>query len=133
MKNKKLLYAGLILAALLSGLNIFALKFYLYWPKPGVFGFDTFMHFLGGLTLGMLAAWFFNIERRSLASFALVLVTVLVLGAVWEVFEYVFDITGTIAGSYWKDTIHDMVLDGIGGVVAYLVALSISKPTLPQE
>jgi len=133
MKNKKLLYTGLILTGLLAGLNLVALKFYLYWPKDGLLGFDTFMHFLGGLTLGMLAAWFFNVGRRSMAGFLLVLVTVLFLGVVWELFEYVFDIAGTAGGSYWKDTIHDMVLDGIGGVAAYFWATNLAATTLPQE
>jgi hypothetical protein len=133
MKNKKLLYRGLILAGLLALLNLFALKFYLYWPKDGLFGFDTLMHFLGGLTLGVLAAWFFNVEKRSLGGFLLVFICVLALGVVWEVFEYVFDIAGTAGGSYWKDTIHDMVLDGIGGAVAYLWATNLASTTLPRE
>lgn len=121
MRSRKTLYAGLVLAAILSALNLIALKFYLYWPKNGLFAFDTFMHFLGGFTLGVLAVWFFGNIYRGRGLLWAVFVTVLVLGGVWEVFEYVFDLTGIAKGMYWIDTIHDMVLDGLGAVAAYVL------------
>lgn len=121
MRSRKTLYAGLALAAILSALNLIALKFYLYWPKNGLFAFDTFMHFLGGFTLGVLAIWFFGNMKNGRGLFISVFITVLVLGGVWEGFEYIFDLTGIAKNMYWADTIHDMVMDGLGAVVAYLM------------
>ncbi len=130
MKRKTLLYAGGILAVLLSGLNILGLKFYLYWPKDGMFGFDSFMHFLGGVTLGVLAVWFFKAEKRSWGSFFTVLAAVIFLGGVWEIFEHLNEIAVTIPERYWPDTIHDLVLDTLGGATAYL-ATTTSQPRQP--
>lgn len=122
MSRKQVLYTGFCLAFLLWGLNYVALTFYLYWS---LWWYDSMMHFLGGLTLGVLAVWFWNVEKHSLRAFLLIFITVMLLGGVWEVFEYVFDIAGTARGTlnYWKDTIHDMVMDGLGAVLAYFWAI----------
>lgn len=119
MKRRHILYLGLFLAALLAGLNLLALKFYLYWPKNGLFGFDSFMHFLGGLTLGVLAIWFLRIEKRSLGSFVLVFIVVMILGGIWEAFEHLYGLAGVAPERYWNDTNHDLVMDGLGAIVAY--------------
>jgi hypothetical protein len=123
MKRRTLLYLGLGLSALLSVLNYVALILYFYWT---VWWFDTMMHFLGGLTLGVLVVWLLKIEKRSWGSFIGIFICVMVLGVVWEIFEYVSGITFLREG-YMLDTIHDLVMDAAGLIAAYVIILPTSS------
>lgn len=109
------------LSILIAGLNLLALRYFLYWR---VWWYDIPMHFIGGLIVASIALWFVAYEvpigirpkvNRLLVS---VLVT-LVIGIVWEVFEYMVGITMGETG-YWQDTLHDVGVDVAGGFVAYL-------------
>ncbi len=78
------------------------------------------MHFLGGLSVGLFAIWFFfhsnlffkRMPKRSEAVF-LALVAVMVVGVSWEIFEYVNDISIATEG-YAPDTFHDLLSDVLG-------------------
>lgn len=76
------------------------------------------MHFLGGFTLGVIVIWALKIERRSFKFFLAAFLYVMVLGGVWEVFEYLNDIAGS-PEEYKIDTIHDLMMDALGVVAAY--------------
>ena len=115
MRKNSLLYVGLALSFILLSLHLFAFSFYLYWT---VFWYDFLMHFLGGLTFGVLAVWFFKIEIRSSRALFLVLFWVLVPSLVWEVFEYLNDISVTTE-NYTIDTTIDFVMDTLGALAAY--------------
>lgn len=121
--RKHLLLIGLSLTLLFWLLNFIALTFYLYWTTGW---YDYMMHFLGGLTVGVLVIWTFNIKNKSPLSFLVVFISVLVVGGGWEVFEYVNDITFSTEG-YTLDTIHDLIMDSLGAVVAYRVSTSKSQ------
>jgi hypothetical protein len=77
---------------------------------------DIPLHLLGGLAIGF---WACAVAARlvfsprgallfSLASFA-------VLGSLWELFEYIFDIAG--AGSWIADTFGDLVVGALGAIL----------------
>lgn len=120
MRRRPLLYIGFGLAIILWILNFIALAFYFYWT---IGWYDYLMHFLGGLTLGVLAVWAFKIERSSLKSFLAVFTIVMVAGGVWEVLEYINDAAFSTEG-YVLDTTKDLIMDAVGAAVAYWRATS---------
>jgi hypothetical protein len=125
-KNNTLLYISFGLIFILGVLHWAASMFYLYWTHAW---FDNFMHFLGGLSLGLLALWVFyasglfsvsvpSLSQALIASVA----TVMLIGIGWEVFEYVFDLTQATEELYYMDVIHDLVADALGAMTAAFVA-----------
>ncbi|MDP3763081.1 MAG: hypothetical protein Q8Q92_00225 [bacterium] len=123
MRKYSLLYTTLGLAILLWVLNLIALTLYLYWTMGW---YDIMMHFLGGITIGMLVIWFLKIEDRSLKSFLTAVAWVIVVGGAYEVFEYVNDLTFSTQ-EYSIDTAIDLVMDALGAIFAYWRATSPSQ------
>lgn len=121
MRLKMLLYLA-ILAILISALNIFALRFHLYWLLPW---FDNMMHVFGGVLISALIFIVFNWSNFNLEKypinfkyFATVnILSVFIVGLLWEIFELVFGITYTVSSDYVRDTISDLSLDVIGAIL----------------
>src|SRR3989338_6446852 len=116
MRKYSLLYIAFGLLVILWILNFIALEFYFYW---NIWWYDLMMHTLAGFSGGLIAFWFaktVNISRP----FLFALVSLMVVGIVWEVFEYVFEITPMI--DYWQDTITDLIADGVGASLACFFA-----------
>lgn len=111
MRIRWLLWAA-FLALILTYLHTQAILHFLYWFYDW---FDILMHFLGGLAIAVFLIGFFVTERRALligGFFALV------IG--WEIFEYLFGLPRESA--YVLDTIIDLVMDTLGGALAYAIA-----------
>ena len=51
----------------------------------------------------------------------------MVLGGVWEIFEYVNGLTESTE-EYSLDVIHDLLSDALGAILAFLVAKRFLKP-----
>lgn len=122
---KKPLFPFLFIVILVIGiLQTIATQFYLYWLFSW---FDILMHFLGGFWFGFVAVWFVYfsgytktprfVSRSSVIIVALV--SALGVGLAWEVFEYFTGLTFTV-DKYIADTILDIIMDTIGGLVAAL-------------
>lgn len=123
MRKHSLLYIGFGLVVLLWVLNFIALSFYFYWT---VGWYDFMMHFLGGLTIGILIAWFLGIEDRSLRLFLILFVLVMSVGIAYEIFEYVYGLTLSTE-EYSLDTIHDLIMNAVGATAAYYLTTSRSR------
>ena len=113
--------AILFFAALIAGLNLLALKYFLFWR---LWWFDIPMHILGGFIIGSMALWFIAYEvpigiRSKINRILVAILATFVIGVLWEIFEYKTGITKGEPG-YWFDTIHDVIDDVIGGLIAYL-------------
>lgn len=109
------------LSALIAGLNLLALKYFLYWQ---IWWFDVPMHFLGGLIIGAIALWIVAYEvpvgvRPRVNRLAVAILSTLIVGIMWEIFEYLSGITKGDVG-YWQDSVHDVFVDIAGGLAAYL-------------
>ena len=118
LRNFFLLKLALGFAIVLAGLNYIAGIFYFYWTLGW---YDYMMHYLGGVSVALLVAWF--ISHKSLswgnALITIFLVTMF-MGGAWEVFEYVNGITFATEG-YTLDTVHDLLMDALGALtVGYL-------------
>lgn len=113
--RRNLLIWSFLLTFGLWALNFVALQLSLYWSLDW---YDYLMHFLGGLTLGVFMAWLFRIEERSADKLLKLFTLVMVLGVVWELFEYVSGITFSTQ-NYGMDTVQDIIMDALGALVAY--------------
>lgn len=114
--------AILLLSLLVAGLNLLALRYFLYWRT---WWYDIPMHFLGGLICAAIVLWFVAYEvppglRSKVNRLALTVIATLIIGILWEIFEYKTGITKGEIG-YWQDTIHDIGMDLAGGLAAYLL------------
>ncbi len=119
--RSKLLFIILGLAILLGGLHYLASELYFYWF---ISWFDNLMHFLGGLTIGLLSLWICFISGifpRATPTKKEAIITsmaaVLVIGIGWEIFEFVNGLTQSTEG-YPLDTFHDLISDLAGAVIA---------------
>ncbi len=134
---KKPFFLFLFAVVLLIGiLQQIAVHYYLYWTLDW---FDILMHFLGGFWFGFSALWilFFSDylkvgDNRNLKFFmGVAFFSAFGVGVAWEIFEYVSDITFWGEG-YVFDTVKDLIMDSIGGVVSAIFLYSAYKKRLTQ-
>ncbi len=92
--------------------------FFTYW------WFDIPMHFLGGFSVALASVYLIYIHNQTRMPtdrgiFFTAILSALLVGALWEIFEYVTKISFTI-GDYRLDTIKDLFIDIYGAIVAYI-------------
>lgn len=108
----------------LAIVHLAATHFFLYWKYTWL---DMPIHALGGavVMLGLFILPFFRIMLPpSLRSFRGSIALVLLVGVLWEIFEYAFGIS-IPAGSHESfavDTATDLLMDLFGGALGYVVA-----------
>jgi len=114
------------LIVLIGILHLIGLHLFLYWPDGY---YDILMHFLGGMWVGLTAVWlmfFYPVSRahvfRANAVLATVVISLLVIGTGWEVFEYVYNVTMTGA-NYVADTTADYLMGMAGALCAAVYIL----------
>lgn len=134
--NSQKLYTILLVFTVVSiwillGLHLAAMKFYLYW----VLGwFDILMHGLGGVVVGFfLAALLIRFksilkEHIGLLIFLVIAGTIFV-GLLWESLELVLDLymKEAIHQPSVSDTIIDLIMDGVGALIAGIVSVVTIK------
>ncbi|MEK7589672.1 MAG: hypothetical protein AAB475_00240 [Patescibacteria group bacterium] len=128
MLKQKLFVEQFILLAVVALLDFIALKFYLYWI---FWWFDIPVHFLGGLWVGLIVMWFFffsgfiykdvNLMKKTKIFFIIIL-SVIIIGVLWEVFEVGAGLISTDEYGYFLDTPLDIIMDIFGGIVAFIYA-----------
>lgn len=109
----------LLLSIILLILNAFALKFHLYFTTWWA---DNINHFLGGAVFALV---FYNLglyinyqkDLSRIKSNILIILAILIVGVLWEVFEWYFELTFVSDTDYWSDTILDVIMDTIGGIL----------------
>ena len=107
--------------SLIALLHTAATELFLYWLYPW---FDTLVHFLGGLFIGLSALWLFfesryiALKRSALRAFVVTLGAIIVVGIGWEIFELVAGIP--IEDNFVADTITDLSMDVLGAMLGYL-------------
>jgi len=126
--NKRLLLSACALIFFIWAINSLANMFYWY---SAIWWFDIPMHILGGAFLALLlGAIFFKklISLNKKEIIITVLLGVVIVGAGWEVFEYVVQhlIKGLPLANF-PDSIKDMLMDIIGGFLASFFVLRAIK------
>lgn len=128
MKGKeRVLRSVLVVIILITIFHVVASRFYLY---DELWWVDIVMHFLGGLWVVLFSLWtlffsgFFSFNlKKSKKTFLTVAVSVaLIIGIIWEIFEFQTGIT-FLGPGYWEDTILDLVMDTLGGLVSAFYCL----------
>lgn len=90
-----------------------------YWT---VDWYDIMMHFLGGAWVALVALWIadsfprFSIMRY--ASLRNILLFVFAFGVAWEIFELIMCFSDPSMPDYKLDTVIDLIMDTLGGLVA---------------
>lgn len=128
LKNKLILFWIVALFFLIGSLNFLAFNYYWYWR---IWWFDLLMHFLGGMAVAVLitSLYYLIVPRGRLSQLrflGLVILGTLVVGILWEVFEFGVD-------AYWsahvnikslqilqagsRDTLSDLLFDLFGALI----------------
>jgi len=115
MIDKKLFFTSLFLLFILIVLDtVFKVKsFYYFHPNA-----DIFMHFLGGFgitTLAMSMLRYMKIDNK----FNILLI-IFFLSIFWEYIEFRMGRNILINTSFWFDTIIDLLMNALGGIMAYI-------------
>jgi hypothetical protein len=123
--HKKLFREIFSLSIIIAGLHYYATINSLYWS---IGWFDILMHFLGGLLMGLIAIFIFFISEKidfprnsRIVIFSVVMGFVLIVGLTWELWELFAGLSDVI--NDLGDTILDLIMDIIGGVIAYLLTV----------
>lgn len=82
-----------------------------------IWWWDVLMHILGGLWVGLFFAYVATYMPYRIG-LAHCIAAALVVGAGWEVFEYLTHIGGSVFMSYPLDVVKDLVDDALGGALA---------------
>ena len=125
--TKKIFFEAGILVFAIFILNTLASTFYWY---ASIWWFDMPMHFLGGFWIGYMVLFLYGVRnnaktdnsRSLLRVFWLLIVTVLIVGLCWEVFEFTVQAITHANLANPLDSASDVFFDLAGGVASYLYA-----------
>lgn len=115
MNSKTFLIRLVLFIFFIFLLNYLAMKFYWY---SSIWYLDMFMHFLGGIWLGFFFIWFLKVKEISLQSILKIILSVLLIGIFWEIFEILVDKFLTQKYFNSLDTTSDIFFDISGGLFA---------------
>jgi hypothetical protein len=113
--------ASLGLLAILT-LHVIGVEFGLY---KSIAWYDVPMHFFGGAWLAFLLSSWSNFEKYQQNKFAAIAVFIMLVGAVWEIYELIFDTYFEFRPkidmdkAYIADTLKDLAMNFIGGAAFY--------------
>jgi hypothetical protein len=82
-----------------------------------VWWWDIVSHILGGLWVGLFAAWFAAHWSRRVTVFQCV-VSAIMVGVGWEVYEYLIDLQHSPYWPVWVEILKDLFDDALGGSIA---------------
>lgn len=111
-------------------LNFLANKLSLYWT---VFWFDSFMHFIAGVCAAMGSIYIWNkfINKITWKNKKIIFIGLLgtfLIGVLWEFYEIYFGISFLYEGdNFWNDTLTDLVMDMLGGLLGALYSSRLLK------
>ena len=129
MKRYPFLYASFVSVLLLGIVHFVAVALYLYWT---IWWFDNLSHFLAGFSLGFFSLFIFyesGLFRDKLSFLKVSFISfifVMMLGGVWEIFEYANGLTQSTE-KYSLDVVHDLLSDSLGAILALLIARRFLK------
>lgn len=119
MTKEKIYKVSLWLVIGIFFLNALAMKYHWYFS---LWWYDMPMHFLGGVFIGFLALVIFP-KKPVLNAF----LCVLIIGILWEVFEFSLDTFITYNPHNYLDTLSDIAFDLAGGLSAVFYYLKRAK------
>lgn len=122
MKNHSVLAHVGLLSVIFAVSHLIALKLSLYWMTSW---FDIYMHTFGGFIGALLVIYVLQkmgISPQSLPRkiimFMFVCISVLAVGAIWELWEIFVGFTDPFTDV--SDTILDLIMDTIGAIIGFV-------------
>lgn len=110
-----------IFLSLLFIFSLFAISRFIFEPTYLYYeikNLDVPMHILGGLGFATLFVSLLNYQKKEI-TFKKLIISVLVIGIIWEIYEYsMYYFLGRDWGGM-VDTIKDLINDFIGGTIIY--------------
>lgn len=123
MHKTRLFLTLVVLLVFMAVVHLVATYLKLYWSLPWI---DRVPHFTGGALAALSVLWFAYISgyihvkhRSEIVIFSLAIVSALVVGLLWEIFEVYFGITLVSSRGYFLNNGQDIVMDIIGGAFGY--------------
>ncbi|MEK7567465.1 MAG: hypothetical protein AAB513_00905 [Patescibacteria group bacterium] len=123
MKRNEFLFLFGTVSFLIILLWYFGLYLSLFWI---LWWYDLTMHFLGGFWVALITYILFLYGgEESLSSskslFLSIIVTVFLVGIMWEWFELKKGLVSTLANDYLADTVTDIIADMVGAFASYFL------------
>ncbi len=115
----------LITFSFLAVIHIIALELFLYWR---FWWFDIPVHFIGGVVVALGVFTLHDLRiviPARLLQLVPVLLLVILAAMVWEVYEVLIGVS--IEGDAILDTLTDVGMGILGGLVGYAVGTSLNK------
>ena len=122
--QKKFLKELIVVSIVVLVLHVLALQYSLYWS---IDWYDILMHFLGGLTMGILATYIFFtsnyikstavLKDNKFVVFVIISLFTLSVGLIWELWEVFVEFSNVLEDQV--DTIIDLIMDMLGALTAF--------------
>ena len=129
MFQKPYFLPGFVFLVLTAILHVLAVIFHLYWD---FWWFDSLVHLLAGICVALMSLWFFyfsnivkSVELSSFGIFVRLIFITLIVGIIWEIFEFQFGISFRHSASFFVyvfETASDLIMDLIGAIVIGFIA-----------
>jgi hypothetical protein len=115
MNDKKLFFISLtILIFLISADTLAKLNsFYYYYPRV-----DMIMHFVGGFSVTGLVLSIFRYKKIN--NVYNIFFVLFLISIIWEFAEFKAGRVMLLNASFWSDTASDLLMDSVGGIIAYI-------------
>lgn len=122
--NTRLFFAQFATLLLVGIVDVYADINHWYWQYRWL---DTPVHFMAGVWVALCVVWLSHVVRRPLRGVVPIVALVFAVGIAWELYDYVFIIVYT--DYYPFDTVKDLLMDVLGGLVGY----SLAQRLAPQS
>lgn len=119
-RARNLLFAQFGIIAILAGLHLLAVNYFLYWRFPW---FDLLTHFIGGVWIAVFIAWI-SMLRNKIPYLVGSLLAVFAFGVLWELFEVQNLIIDVETGAL--DSVKDIAIALLGGAIGAYFARFLS-------
>lgn len=115
INDKKLFFTSLITLIILIILDtVFKIKsFYYFYPN-----IDIIMHFIGGFSITTLSIAI--LHRLRMANSLNIVLMIFFVSIFWEYLEFIVGRNIYVNISFWIDTLVDLLMDALGGIMAYI-------------
>lgn len=116
MRKNKLVFLTLFTLILILLLHLFGMSEHLY---INFWFYDIIMHILGGIGIALSSFYILKDSKY-------IIITTIIAGILWEIFEIYFDLSGSAIGSlpHKLDTIKDIFNDTIGAIIVWITIKS---------
>lgn len=116
MKNRLLFAIQAVLLLAIAASHAYALSSDLYWFFPVL---NRAIHFAGGVWVALVSVWLFDFQGRPIRILP-ILTSVILVSIAWEIFEVAIGMTNE--SNYALDTILDLCMDVLGGLIGFFAA-----------